>query len=140
MQRYLLDTNVLVFYVFGNKDEISRDTTLILKDDGNVLYTSSIVLAEINQLMRLNKIKSKLFKTPLQFQEALEKQYLIEILPFTKHHTKTLSQLSIANGHNDPFDHAIISHAITDKLTLISSDRQFENYTSQKLKFVFNKR
>ena len=49
MQRYLLDTNVLVFYVFGNKDEISRDTTLILKDYGNVLYTSSIVLAEINR-------------------------------------------------------------------------------------------
>lgn len=140
MQRYLLDTNVLIFYVFGNKDEISRDTTSILKDNSNVLYTSSIVLAEINQLMRLKKIQSKVFKTHLQFQEVLEKEFLIEILPFTKHHTKTLAELTIKQGHNDPFDHAIISHAITDKLTLISSDRQFENYTSQKLKFVYNKR
>jgi tRNA(fMet)-specific endonuclease VapC len=140
MNRYLLDTNVLVFYIFGNKDEISRDTISILKDNSNVLYTSSIVLAEINQLMRLKKIHSKLFKTPLQFQKALEEQYFVEIIPFTKHHTKTLSELTFAKGHNDPFDHAIISQAITDKLTLISSDRQFENYTTQKLKFVFNKR
>jgi PIN domain nuclease of toxin-antitoxin system len=134
MQRYLLDTNVLIFYVFGNKDEISRDTTSILKDNSNVLYTSSIVLAEINQLMRLKKIQSKVFKTHLQFQEVLDKEFLVEILPFTKHHTKTLAELTIKQGHNDPFDHAIISHAITDKLTLISSDRQFENYTTQKLK------
>ena len=140
MNRYLLDTNVLLFYIFGNKDEISRDTISILKDNSNILFTSSIVLAEINQLMRLKKIQSKVFKTPFQFQEVLEKEFLVEILPFTKHHTKTLSELTFAKGHNDPFDHAIISQAITDKLTLISSDRQFENYTTQKLKFVFNKR
>ncbi|HLT88672.1 MAG TPA: hypothetical protein VKZ57_13870 [Sphingobacterium sp.] len=29
---------------------------------------------------------------------------------------------------------------IDEKLTLISSDRKFEDYTAQKLKFVFNKR
>jgi len=49
-------------------------------------------------------------------------------------------KLSIAPGHNDPFDHAVISHAIADRLTLISSDRKFEQYQSQRLNFVFNKR
>lgn len=140
MQRYLLDTNVLIFYIFGNKDDISRDTSLILKDSSNVLYTSSIVIAELFQLVRLKKIASKKYKTISEIQEAINKDFLIEILPFTKYHTKTLAELSIAKGHNDPFDHSIISHAITDKLILISSDRQFENYTNQKLKFVFNKR
>lgn len=72
--------------------------------------------------------------------KAIEDEFFIEILSFNKNHTKTLSKLQIADGHNDPFDHSIISHAITDKLILISSDRAFENYTPQKLKFVFNKR
>jgi tRNA(fMet)-specific endonuclease VapC len=140
MQRFLLDTNILIFYIFGNKDDISSDTSLILKDSSNVLYTSSIVISELFQLIRLKKIASKKYKTTIEIQEAIEKKFLIEILPFTKHHTKTLAELTIKQGHNDPFDHAIISHAITDKLTLISSDRQFENYTTQKLKFVYNKR
>lgn len=33
-----------------------------------------------------------------------------------------------------------IAHALTEKLTLISSDRKIEAYTSQRLKFVFNER
>jgi tRNA(fMet)-specific endonuclease VapC len=61
-------------------------------------------------------------------------------MPFTEKHINTLSKLKIAEGHNDPFDHSIISHAITDKLILVSSDKQFENYRKQNLNFAFNKR
>jgi PIN domain nuclease of toxin-antitoxin system len=140
MSRYLLDTNILIFIILGNYEEISKDIRPILKDFSNQLYTSSIAVTELIHLQKMNKIQSKDYKSAIEIQEAIEKVFFIEILPFTKHHTKTLAQLSIANGHNDPFDHAIISQAITDKITLISSDRQFENYTTQKLKFVFNKR
>ena len=45
-----------------------------------------------------------------------------------------------AHGHNDPSDHIIISHAITERLPLISSDRRFEFYRKQGLDFVFNKK
>ena len=140
MNRYLLDTNVLIFFIFGNDEEISKDTNLILKDYNNILCTSSIVINEIIQLYRLKKIKSKKYKTAIEIQEAIEKDFFIEILPFNKIHTKTLANLTIAENHNDPFDHAIISQAISDKLTLISSDTKFKHYTSQKLKFVFNRR
>lgn len=54
--------------------------------------------------------------------------------------TKTLSNLEIAVGHKDPFDHSIISHAITDKYTLISSDSKFREYEKQNLSFIYNKR
>ena len=139
MERYLLDTNILVFILSGNRN-LSKNVIEITQDYANQLYTSSIVLTEIIQLHRLNKIQSKKYKSVFEIQEAIEKEYFIEILPFTKQHVKTLAQLSISEGHNDPFDHAIISHAITDKLTLISSDKKFENYITQKLKFVFNRR
>ncbi|HCC85018.1 MAG TPA: hypothetical protein DEQ06_00225 [Porphyromonadaceae bacterium] len=61
-------------------------------------------------------------------------------MSYAKEHLATLSKLEIAARHKDPLDHAIIAHAITEKLTLISSDRQFENYTGQHLDFIYNKR
>jgi len=143
MDRYLLDTNVLVSLISGEYDRIAPDVFSILKDYENQLYVSSVSVVELLQLYRIGKIdntKRKKYKTALELQQAIEKEFYITIKPFAKEHTLTLSKLTIANGHNDPFDHAIISHAITEKLILVSSDTKFKHYTPQKLNFVFNKR
>jgi tRNA(fMet)-specific endonuclease VapC len=140
MARYLLDTNVLIYVLLKDFDDVSTETTAILSDYSNQLYTSSIVVMEILQLYRIQKIKSKDFKNATELYSAIENEYNVKIMPFTEKHINTLSKLKIAEGHNDPFDHSIISHAITDKLILVSSDKQFENYTKQSLNFAFNKR
>lgn len=140
MSRFLLDTNIMVFFLLGEESEISKETSNIVTDYENQLYTSSVVVVELLQLFRLKKIKSKKYKTAVDLVSAIEQEYSIEILPFTSQHTETLARLEIADGHNDPFDHSIVSHAIAERLTLVSSDRQFKNYTGQKLNFVFNRR
>ena len=139
MSRYPLDTNILAFLASGDEDRISPETSLIIKDLGNRLYTSSIAMLELSQLYRLNKIRTK-YKTVNMMFADLEENFYIEILPFSKQHLSIMLQLEIKEGHNDPFDHAIISQAIAEKMALISSDRQFVNYTLQNLNFVFNKR
>ncbi|WP_372473619.1 hypothetical protein AB4865_12330 [Capnocytophaga sp. ARDL2] len=48
--------------------------------------------------------------------------------------------MNVIEEKTDLIDRIIISQAITEKLHLISSDRAFENYESQNLQFVFNKR
>lgn len=140
MERYLLDTNILTFLILGEYDAIAKDTACILEDASNVLYVSSVSVSELLQLYRIKKIKPKQFKNAQELHDTIENDFYIKILPFAKEHTATLSKLSVVENHNDPFDHAIISHAITEKLTLISSDGKFKYYTDQKLKFVFNKR
>jgi PIN domain nuclease of toxin-antitoxin system len=55
-------------------------------------------------------------------------------------HLSIYANLDTVKGHNDPNDHIIISQAIADKITLISSDRKFMEYTKQNLSFIFNKR
>lgn len=137
--RYLLDTNILVHLVKDNKDEISNDVWEIINDFSNQIYTSSISVIELFQLHRIGKIRPN-FKTKEEMIDYIEGQFYIEILPYTKKTTEILASLDIAKEHNDPFDHAIISQAMADKLTLISSDRKFENYAPQGLEFVFNKR
>ena len=140
MARYLLDTNIVVFLLLSELDNISDDIRQILDDYSNQLYTSSISVMELLQLFRIKKIQSKNYKTPNDLYTTIEKDFNIKIIPFTKEHTNTLSKLKIAHNHNDPFDHAIIAQAIEENLILISSDKKFKEYTSQLQNFVFNKR
>ena len=140
MARYLLDTNILVYLLLKEEDNISNETNTIIDDYNSQIYTSSICVMEIIQLYRIGKIKSKDFKTAATLIDAIESEFFIKILPFEKVHTETLSKLKVIDGHNDPFDHSIISQAITDKLILVSSDLKFKDYTKQNLDFVFNKR
>jgi len=140
MGRYLLDTNILVYLVLGYKDDISSNVLSIFGDYSSQLFTSSISVLELQQLYRIGKIKPKRYKSAQELVSCLGSDYNISILPFGELQIANLTKLNVANGHNDPFDHAIISHAISDKLTLISSDSKFDKYSNQKLKFVFNKR
>ena len=93
MARYLLDTNIVLFFLF-NRNELEREILDLLKDYNNRLYISTASMQEII--------------------------YMYE--------------------HNDPVDHIIISQAITERITLISSDQKFEDYIPQKLDFIFNSR
>lgn len=136
--RYLLDTNILVFLLL-DQEELCPEVHAIVDDYSNLLYTSSVCVVELLQLYRIGKIE-QVYKTAGDLLRALTNEIYVEILPFEKRHVKTLSKLQVAAGHNDPFDHAIIAHAICDQLILISSDRKFEHYLTQKLDFVFNKR
>jgi PIN domain nuclease of toxin-antitoxin system len=126
--------------LFGEKDKISQETQSILSDYNCQLYVSIIAVNELLQLWRIGKVKSKKFKSANDLVKSIETDFLIKIEPFSIQNLEVLSKLIVSENHNDPFDHAIISQAISDKLTLISSDTKFKHYTSQKLKFVFNKR
>lgn len=140
MSRYLLDTNILVYVVVSDFDNLSKEVKEVLLDYESQLYTSSISVLELLQLHRIRKIQHKKYTKTTDWFHAIENEFYIKILPFTKQHIETLAELKIADKHNDPFDHSIISQAITEQLILISSDRKFKEYTNQKLHFLFNRR
>lgn len=138
--RYLLDTNILAFLITGETDEVNRDVKLIIEDYNNSLYTSVICMTELIQLNRIGKIRLKKGQNIESAFETLRDQIGVSVVTFNESHIRILSSLKIPDGHNDPFDHAIISHAICDRYVLISSDSKFKHYDNQKLNFVYNKR
>lgn len=138
--RYLLDTNILVFLITNDFDEINKNVKNLLEDKSNVFYTSSVVVLEVLQLYRIGKIRFKRGQGIEDVLNHIKNVLFVSIEPYEEPHLKTLSELEVIGGHNDPFDHAIISHAITDHYTLISSDSKFKHYIPQKLDFVYNKR
>jgi PIN domain nuclease of toxin-antitoxin system len=138
MERYLLDTNIVLFFLYNQKELEIRVLDIIVNDYKARLYVSTISIQEI---IHLYKKKGKIKTTWKRAEDILPSIELnFEILPVTREHLLTYTKLSTPESHNDPNDHLIISQAITEKMTLISSDSKFEDYVMQKLDFIFNSR
>ncbi|MDR0711432.1 MAG: PIN domain-containing protein [Prevotellaceae bacterium] len=135
-RRYLLDTQIVVFF-FSNQKELMRSVQNKLNNYNNLLYVSTTSVKEIIHLYNSGRIKVKEWKTAADILSAI-KEVNFMLLPVKEEHLATYATLTARKGHNDPNDHIIISQAITERITLISTDLQFKHYTAQKLQFIFN--
>ena len=137
--RYLLDTNIFLYFA-TDVELLDNNVRAILEDAENTFCLSVESLKELVQFFRRQKNRPKQWKSELDLLEAVEKDFGINILPLKKEHLHTYAklELNLAQDHKDPSDHIIICQAITDKLTLISSDNKFAFYQKQHLKFIFN--
>lgn len=137
--RYLLDTCIVLFLI-NDTGETSNDVEAIVNDYGNQLYISAASIRELVAAWhKYGKMQSK-WKTPTIMLDYVKNQFGIEILYPQREHYRTFVNLqwNIAAKHTDTTDHLIISHAITEKLPLISSDGKFDFYRSQGLELIYN--
>ena len=139
--RFLLDTNTFVFMAL-DPDSLSNDVLTVLNEPDSLLYISAESVKELIVAYRKKRLGTKKWKTAEEMVKAIEDVYYVEILPLKKEHMKTLSRLRINEtmAHNDPSDHVIISHAMTEDLILVSSDTRFPFYRRQGLKLLYNER
>ena len=84
------------------------------------------------------RLLSKHWQTAKQMLFSIQQDYGIEILPLRRDTAFTYAdlQLSEEQDHRDPSDHIIIAHAITEHLTLLSSDEKFPFYRNQGLELI----
>ena len=138
--RCLIDTNVFIHYA-TDIDALSADVRAILTDYDNQFYLSAVSVRELVVAYRKKGFNSKRWKSARQMVEEVE-DFGVNILPVRREHLLTYSSLEIneEQDHNDPADHLIISQAITEHLTLISSNSKFAFYTKQGLDLIQNKR
>jgi PIN domain nuclease of toxin-antitoxin system len=139
--RYLLDTHIL-FYFVADHSKLDRDVTAILEDADNLLCVSAETIRELIVAYKNKGFTTKRWKNCEELINSIENVYGVSILPLDKHIMQTYSELTLneAQGHKDPSDHVIISHAITLGLPLISSDSRFDFYCKQGLQLIFNKK
>lgn len=139
--RYLIDTNIFV-YLSTDAECLSKDVVALIQAPEVVLYISSESVRELIVGYRNKGLCSKRWKSIEDMVNAIEKDFYIKILPLKKEHMQTYAKLEIneAQGHKDPSDHVIISHAITEHLPLISSDTRFDFYRNQGLDLIFNQK
>ena len=139
--RYMIDTNIFVFLV-NDLSQLSKDVESIIQDYSNTLHISAESVKELIVAYNNKRLFTNKWKSAEEMVAAIEDEYYVKILPLGKEDMNTYSRLSInsIDDHKDPSDHVIISHAITNKLPLISSDQRFPYYTEQGLDLIFNKR
>ena len=139
--RYLLDTCILIHYT-TDRDLLSRDVYAILDDYENRLYISAETVRELVIQFNKGKLVSKYWKSAEAMIDAIKNEFLINVLPLKEEHMRTYANLCIntAQDHNDPSDHVIIAHAITNRIPLITDDGKFEFYRNQGLELIVNKK
>lgn len=137
----MLDTNILVYAII-DRDYLCQNVKTILSDPDNTFYVSAESVKELITLFRKKKIGSKIWKNASQLVRSLTDDYYLTVMPVDNEVMKTYASLSInqREEHKDPSDHVIVSHALTLRMPLISSDRKFEYYRKQGLDFILNQK
>ena len=137
--RYLIDTNIFV-YLATDYELLSKDVQAIIQDPDNVFCISMESIKELVVAYRRKGLWAKRWQNSEDIIESVKNDYFIDILPLKEEHLRTFARLIIneAQGHFDPADHLIISHALTERLPLISSDRRFAFYRNQGLDLIEN--
>lgn len=84
------------------------------------------------------ELLTKYWKTAHEMLKTIEDDYGLEVLPITRDVVATYTDLRLntAQNHRDPSDHIIIAHAITNCMTLISSNTRFPFYREQGLDLI----
>lgn len=137
MRRLMLDT-CIVFEMLTDVDRIDRSVLELLADKTCTLYISFETLRELVVLFNNKKIRSKQWKTAEDVIHTVMDELDIQIMPLMANVAITYSRLQLneSMNHYDPSDHIIISHAITERLPLISSDLKFPFYRKQGLDLI----
>ncbi|MBQ7514325.1 MAG: type II toxin-antitoxin system VapC family toxin [Prevotella sp.] len=135
--RILLDTCVIID-LLTDFDSLGVEVLDLLNDPSNKLYVSAETPRELIVNFNNKKLLPKYWKTAEEMIYAIKDEANVDILPLTEAIVLTYSRLhiNIAQDHRDPSDHIIISHAITEKLTLLSSDTRFWFYRNQGLDLI----
>ena len=137
MTRLILDTCAVIELITS-----LRATELefydVIDEPDVMLYASFETAHELVVLFNNKKLLSKHWQTAEQMLTSIEQDYGIEFLPLRRDTAYTYASLTLneAQAHHDPSDHVIIAHAITEHLTLLSSDQKFAFYRSQGLNLI----
>jgi PIN domain nuclease of toxin-antitoxin system len=121
--RVLIDTNIFLWYISGDK-RLKLYGRNIITDMSNEIFLSMVSLWEI-------AIKTSLGKLELlePFDDLIPKEIRkneISILDIKFSHINYLIKLPF--HHRDPFDRLIIAQAICENIQIIASDEIFKNY------------
>jgi PIN domain nuclease of toxin-antitoxin system len=120
----LLDTHIFIWSIVALK-KLSAKAQIALRDKNNLLFLSVASVWE----MQL-KVQTRKLALPVTLPKAIEEQERInglQILPITLRHVYELENLPF--HHKDPFDRILISQAIVENFTLVTTDAKFTAYS-----------
>lgn len=120
MRRLLLDTNVAVWLLLGNRERVPGHVVEALEDEDNLVAVSAASVWEIAIKRSLGKL------TIGDAWAATLRGFGFDPLPVTAIHAEAVERLPW--HHRDPFDRVLVAQSSVERLTLVSSDRRLGSY------------
>jgi len=121
--KYLLDTHTLIWLIEASS-KVSSDIKEKLKFPGNQIYLSSVSLWEIAIKSSLGRLE---LKSPFNKLLSDLNSTNITILQIENDYLEKLTTLPLI--HKDPFDRLLISTALVEGMTIITTDENIQKYT-----------
>ncbi|MBV8999733.1 MAG: type II toxin-antitoxin system VapC family toxin [Solirubrobacterales bacterium] len=120
MTRLLLDTNVAVWLLLGDRKRVSANAVYALEDTNNEVALSAASVWEI-------AIKRSLGRVTLPDGWAAALQRLrFDPMPVTAIHAAAVERLPW--HHRDPFDRLLVAQASVERCALVTADRRLRKY------------
>ena len=129
----LIDTHTLLWSLFDHKN-ISKTVQECIVNPENAVYISVISFGEISLKYSIGKLSLNNVK-PDELPYYAEKSGY-EILGITPDEVSTFYKLPKLQ-HKDPFDRLIIWQCIKNNMTLITKDKELNDYIEYGLKIIW---
>lgn len=120
MTRLLLDTNVALWLLLGDRQRVSEAAVQALEETANEVALSAVTVWEI-------AIKRSLGKVTLPDGWAVSLRRLgFDPMPVTAIHAAAVERLPW--HHRDPFDRLLVAQASVEGYALVTADRRLPAY------------
>lgn len=120
MRRLLVDTNVVVWLLLGDRVRVSDTARMALEDEHNRVAVSAASVWEI-------AIKRSLGKLTIEDGWARALARLgFDALPITAIHAEAVERLPW--HHRDPFGRLLVAQAVAERLDLVTADERLAAY------------
>ena len=126
--KLLLDTHIFLWFIMGSP-RLSTHARDLIEDEANEKFLSVASLWEIAIKYSLGKLS---LSAP--FDKLIPQQLSLngfELLNIKIDHATMVATLPF--HHRDPFDRLLIAQAMTEKMSVVSSDSAFDAYTITRL-------
>lgn len=114
MSRLLLDTNVVLWLLLGERERVSPTAEGAIEDDTNELLVSAVSVWEI----AIKRSRGRLTIDD-RWADALRRLDLVP-LPVTALHATSVETLPW--HHRDPFDRLLVAQALVESVAIVSAD------------------
>jgi len=121
--KYLLDTGVFLWGLTAEQ-KLNRAAKEVLTDPTSELYLSAASAWEIAIKFATGALP--LPKAPSEYVPYALRLWGMQSLDITQEHALKAGELPA--HHRDPFDRMIIAQGISEKMSVLSADRNFEKY------------
>ncbi len=121
--RVLLDTHAMYWYIEGDP-QLSTTARTLIQNASNEILISPASYWEI--AIKVSLGKWKLNRPYEDFMDIAMNKYGFQVLPILPAHTARL--IGLPFHHKDPFDRLLAVQALTERISVVSSDTALDAY------------